>query len=315
MNICIVTPAPPRSYKGNRVTAVRWARILRELGHDVRVEQVYGGRRCDLLVALHARRSFPSIERFARQRRDSPLVVALTGTDLYGDLHTSASARASLELATRLVVLQPVAINELPGHLHDKTSVIYQSVPTPTRRLRPRKDVFEVFVLGHLRAVKDPLRAAMAVRLLPETSRVQITHVGAALSSEMAELARAEAAANPRYHWLGELPRWRALRLLTRGRLLVLSSKMEGGANVLSEAVAASVPVAASRIPGSIGILGPDYPGFFPVGDTEALATLLARTEADADFYRSLKEWCGRLMPLVDPARERESWASLLLGL
>ena len=43
-----------------------------------------------------------------------PLVVALTGTDLYGDIHTSPEAQTSLDLATRLVVLQPMGIRELP---------------------------------------------------------------------------------------------------------------------------------------------------------------------------------------------------------
>lgn len=312
MNICIVTPAPPRSRKGNRVTALRWARILRELGHRVHVEQAYNGRPCNLMIALHARRSFTSIERFARDRPDLPLIVALTGTDIYGDLPTSPQVRKSIDIAVRLVVLQPTAIDELPRRLRDKARVIYQSVRRPARAVRARKDVFEVCVLGHLRQVKDPFRAAMAARLLPATSRVQVTHVGAALSEASARRAWAEAACNPRYHWLGELPRWKALRVLARSRVLVLSSRMEGGANVVSEAIAASVPVVSSRIPGSIGLLGADYPGYFPVGNTRVLASLLARLEQDAGFHRSLQAWCKRLAPLVDPKRERRSWARLL---
>lgn len=312
MNICIITPAPPRSRKGNRVTALRWARILRDLGHRVRVQQEHDGRGCDLMVALHARRSFSSIARLARQRPDIPLIVALTGTDLYDDIHTSPKAARSLELATRLVVLQPAGIDELPKRLRKKVRVILQSVKQPVGAIPHRKGVFDVCVMGHLRAVKDPFRAAKAVRLLPATSRVCVTHVGAALNDNLAKRARAEAGSNPRYRWLGELPRWRALRLLMRSRVLVLSSKMEGGANVVSEAIAASVPLLASRIPGSTGILGPDYPGLFPVGDTKALASLLGRAEADKAFYRSLYAWCRRLTPLVDPKRERQAWARLL---
>src|SRR5262249_7285876 len=153
---------------------------------------------------------------------------------------------------------------------------------------------------------------AWAARLLPPASRVRVLHMGAALTPEMGEQARAEAADNPRYRWLGELPRGRALRVLGRSRLLALTSVSEGGANAIPEALAASVPVVSSHIAGSIGLLGADYPGYFPVGDTAALARLLERAESDADFYRALQDWCAGLRPLVDPQREQQSWAELL---
>jgi putative glycosyltransferase (TIGR04348 family) len=312
MNLLLVTPAPPRSRKGNRVTALRWARLLRALGHRVRVGQEYRGERCDVLIALHAGRSAPSVERFRGERLGAPLVLALTGTDLYGEIHTSPVARRSLELATRIVVLQPEGVAELPEHLRPRARVIYQSVEAPRSLPSPREDVFEVCVLGHLRPVKDPFRTALAARLLPASSRIRVLHLGAALSDEMAEQARAEMAANPRYRWLGERSRGAALRTLARCRLLALTSQLEGGANVVSEAVAVGTPVVSSRISGSIGLLGPDYPGYFPYGDTEALAALLRRAETDEAFYRDLRERCGRLRPLFEPERELRSWESLL---
>jgi glycosyltransferase involved in cell wall biosynthesis len=85
---------------------------------------------------------------------------------------------------------------------------------------------------------------------------------------------------------------------------MVLSSLSEGGANVMSEAVAARVPVLATRIDGSIGLLGRDYPAYFPVGDTEALARLLNRIETDAAFLeRAARDRAAR--PSVS-ARARE---------
>lgn len=312
MKICIVTPAASGSLKGNRVTALRWARILRTMGHRIALTTQYESQPCDLLVALHAYKSHTSILRFRAERPNAPLILCLTGTDLYGDIHTKPQAQQSLELATRLILLQPEGIAELPQALRVRARVIYQSVPAPRTQDRPRTHVFEVCVMGHLRPVKDPFRTALAARLLPADSRIRVLHLGGALSDDMAAQAQAEAAANPRYRWLGERPRGKVLRLLGRCRLLSLTSQLEGGANVISEAVAVGVPVVSSRIAGSIGLLGADYPGFFPVGDTEALADLLHRAEIDADYYNSLRVWCNRLRPLFDPARERQSWEELL---
>ncbi|HEX2711924.1 MAG TPA: hypothetical protein VHM88_06840, partial [Candidatus Acidoferrales bacterium] len=201
MKINIVTPAPPGSHHGNRTTALRWERILGELGHQVDVAQEWNYEKCDLLVALHARRSFPSVERFRSARGDAPLVVALTGTDLYGDLDTSAEARKSLELASRLVVLQPLGIDAVPQHVRHKVRVIYQSAERPRNTHNPVPGSFQVCVLAHMRPVKDPLRAAYAARSLPPSSTIQIVHAGGALSPDMEEKAQAEQRRNPRYHW------------------------------------------------------------------------------------------------------------------
>jgi putative glycosyltransferase (TIGR04348 family) len=316
MRICLITPAPPRSRKGNRVTALRWARILQDLGHRVLLREEYTGQRCDLLIALHALKSAPSIRSFRERHPTAPLLLALTGTDLYDSIHTHEEAQVSLNLASRLIVLQPLGIEELPWHLRPRVRVIYQSAAAPSfltsaRARRPAR-LFPVCVLGHLREVKDPFRTAKAAALLPATSRIRVYHLGAALSPEMEEQARQEENINPRYRWLGERSRARALGLLARCRLLSLTSLQEGGANVLSEALAVSVPVISSHIPGSVGVLGEGYPGFFQVGDTRALADLLGRAETDQEFYRSLESHCASRRTLFDPARERASWEALL---
>jgi putative glycosyltransferase (TIGR04348 family) len=315
MRILIVTPAPPRSRKGNRITAQRWARILRDLGHRVTIAEAYTTQRCDLLLALHAHKSAASVARFAHEHPTKPLIVALTGTDLYDDIQHSPDAQRSLEQASRLIVLQPMGIEELPVRHREKTRVIYQSVPTPHFNVKPSTKPFEVCVMGHLREVKDPFRTARAARSLPLTSRIRIVHLGAALSEEMAALARNEEKANPRYRWLGEVPRDKALRILARCRLLSLTSRMEGGANVISEAVTCGVPVVSSRIAGSIGLLGDDYPGYFPVGDTEALAQLLSRAESEPTFLVTLTQHCKRLRPLFKPEEEARRWRRLLAEL
>jgi putative glycosyltransferase (TIGR04348 family) len=312
LRILVVTPAPPRARSGNRVTALRWARRLRELGHRVAVDQEYRGGRPDVLVALHARRSHPSIARFARERPGRPLIVALTGTDLYRDIGRSQRARQSLELAWRLVLLQPLGIDAVPERHREKARVIRQSATAPAGPVSPRRERFDACVLAHLRAVKDPLLAARAARLLPSSSRVRVLHLGAALEEGTAARARAEERRDARYRWLGERPHGAALRVLRRCRLLLVTSRLEGGANVVSEALACGVPILSTRIPGSVGILGADYAGYFPVGDARALANLLRRAESDTRFYRALKRRCGRLRGLVAPSRERACWSRLL---
>jgi putative glycosyltransferase (TIGR04348 family) len=315
VKIVLVTPAPSQAHTGNRTTADRWAHLLSQLGNDVSVRNDWHGEECHLLVALHARRSFPSIQRFRLERPLAPLIVALTGTDLYGDLERSEEASCSLDLASRIVVLQTLGIEAVPASARGKARVIYQSAELLAQSSQREESCFQVCVLAHLRAVKDPLRTAYAVRELPPSSRIQVKHAGVMLEADFAEAVEAEQRINPRYRWLGHLPHQGAIELLARSHLLVLTSRLEGGANVVSEAIALSVPIISSRIPGSVGILGTDYPGYFPVGDSAALREQLLRAENDAKFYRELRQSVERLHPLVSEARERDAWAALLAEL
>src|SRR5262249_30788313 len=158
----------------------------------------------------------------------------------------------------------------------------------------------------------DPLRTALAARRLPADSRILVLHAGRALSDEMRQAAEAEEQDNPRYRWLGEVPRWRARALIARCRVLSLTSQMEGGAHVLSEALAAGTPILASRIACTEALLGERYPGLFPFGSTQALARLLRRVELDAGFLAELQRWCRRCRSSVSPAEEKRAWRNLL---
>jgi putative glycosyltransferase (TIGR04348 family) len=313
MNIVVITPTRPSSRSGNRTTALRWARMFRHLGHSARLASEYDGTPADLMVALHAWRSADAVGRFRALHPDRPLIVALSGTDLYEyiDRDPQPTLR-SLESADRLVALQDLARRRIPPRFRGKLRIIHQSAaPLPRRRANSSR-AFEVAVVAHLRKVKDPLRAAKAVRLVPAASRLRIVHVGGADTAQWAERARAEMHDNRRYVWRGEVSGAAVRRLLGRARALVLSSLSEGGANVVSEAVAAGVPVLASRIDGSVGLLGRDYPGYFPVGDTAALARLLRRIEAEPDFLARLRAAVARRRDLFRPAQELAAWKTLI---
>ena len=95
-------------------------------------------------------------------------------------------------------------------------------------------------------------------------------------------------ATNPRYRWLGEVSPGEVRRRFGRCHAMVISSRMEGGANVVSEAIVADLPVLASRVPGNVGLLGEGHPACYP------------------------RESQARRAPLFTPERERAAWQALL---
>src|SRR4051812_24474505 len=172
--------------------------MLRAAGHRAVLADPGSVPRCDVLLALHARKSAESVARSRSLDPERPIVVALTGTDLYVDIHRDEDAKRSLEVADLLIGLHGKAAEELPRRLRGKVRVVPQSAP-PARRREPARRHFEVAVVGHLRDEKDPLRTALAVRLLPAGSRIQVLHAGAPLTPEWERAALEEARENPRY--------------------------------------------------------------------------------------------------------------------
>lgn len=303
MKICLITPAPSGSRLGNRHTALRWAAMLRQSGHRVNVQVTWDGQPADAMLALHARRSAASIARFHAAQPRAALIVALTGTDIYHDIQLDAAAQHSLALASRLIVLQDQALAELPPALRAKTCVVYQSAATQPRRAPLKRD-FEVCVVGHLRPEKDPFRAVAALHLLPAATRIRIHQLGQALDANLAAQAQHWMQREPRYRWLGERPHGEVIRQLARAPLMVISSQMEGGANVICEAVAVGTPVIASAIAGNIGMLGADYAGYYPLGDSAALAAQLGRAACDPAWLAQLAAQCAARRTLFLPHAE-----------
>jgi putative glycosyltransferase (TIGR04348 family) len=303
--VAIITPRAAATNAGNWHTAARWARFLRPR-YRVTVAGEWDGAHADCLIALHARRSADSIKAFASAHPDEPLVVVLTGTDLYRDIETDQSAQRSLTLATHLVVLNELGAKKVPARVRRKTTVIVQSAPSLQRAKRSQRQ-FVVAVVGHLRAEKDPQLVWDMLRHIAAELPLRIVHAGAAYEERLGNKAAQVAREDARYVWLGDRSRAAARQLMRRAHVLLHPSMIEGGAQVVIEAVTAHTPVIASRIDGNCGLLGRNYPGLFKVGDAAKAANLIERAASEPHFMRVLTRACERRAVLFAPARERRA--------
>ena len=310
MHILLITPASPGSKAGNRATAERWKQLLESVGHSVDVITDYQGEPCDLFIALHAWRSAGAVQRFRDTWPSTPLIVALNGTDIYQHQHLYPDATyGSMDRADALIGLHDQVANDIPERHQRKLITLRQSADKPQVRgcSRTEPGQFNVCVIGHLREEKDSLRAAWASRHLPESSEIIVSCAGKPHNDEWREKALTESRENPRFRWLGELDKDRITNLMAISNLMVISSVIEGGANVVSEACRAGLPILASDISGNRGLLGNDYPGYFPAKDDVALADLLLRAETDREFLAELKGRVTALAETFTPEAERQS--------
>ena len=315
MKIALLCPPRMGRRSGNAVTAQRYRSLFSSLGHSVRILDAYDGKPYDVLVALHAKKSAQGALAFARAHPQSRLIVVMTGTDLYRDIARSARAQRLLTCATSIVTLQRDGIRLLPQALRRKAIAIVQSALMPRMRMRRDADAqqpWRFLVVGHLRREKDSLRAAQALALLPRSLCATVLQIGSSLDASHTRRALAWQQREKRYRWVGERSALFVRQQMTRGDVLVIPSRMEGGANVVCEAIAAGLPVLASRISGNLGLLGDTYSGYFAVGNTMQCAALMRRFAEDASFRTRLRREIRALASLVKPKYERSAWEKLL---
>lgn len=313
-HIWIVSPASARANNGNWQSASRWARFLRTRYRVTMTEHWPDAdappAAPDLLIALHARRSAASLDAWTRSHPGRPSILLLTGTDLYRDIETDASAQRSLQQASALVVLQSAGLQSLPAPLRGKARVIYQSARTLQPGTAPQRHA-DIAMIGHMREEKDP-RTFMRAAALVTAPSARLIHIGGALEPALAQAAQATAEQHSRYRWLGAMAHAATRQRLKHCRAMALTSHMEGGANVIIEAVCAGVPVLASDISGNRGMLGDDYAGYFPPGDAAALARLIDRIIEDHTYYQLLRAQCDARAPLFAPAAEQAALLELV---
>lgn len=305
-----MTPALAQANNGNWQTAHRWARLLRP-AYRVRLAEHWSGGDDALLIALHARRSAAAAAAWRAAYPARPVLLVMTGTDLYRDISSDASAQQSLAHADALVVLNELGTRQLPAALRHKAHVVLQScaarqpLPHTAQHLR-------AVMVGHLRDEKDPRTFWRAARRLATRSDIRLDHIGAALDPVLGEEAAALAAAQPTFRWLGGMAHAAVRRRIQAAHVLVHASRMEGGAHVVIEAIRSGTPVLASRIDGNTGLLGEGYEGLFEPGDDAGLAALLARARDDADMLPRLTAQLAPRAALFAPEAERATLCRLV---
>ena len=313
--VVIVCPATAASNSGNWRTAKRWQRLLQGLA-SVRIVPQWPDAQAghdDVMLALHARKSAPSIEAWHTRHGARGLGVVLTGTDIYPDITQDPLALQSLAHAASLVVLQAKALQALPAAHRPKARVIVQSCAQRQSMPKTRRHL-RVVMVGHLRDEKNPRLLMQAARLIAPQAGILIDHIGHALDPALAREAEATAHACPHYRWLQGRSHADTLRRIQCAHLLVHTSRSEGGALVIAEAITSGTPVLATRIDGNVGLLGADYGGLIGPDDAAGLATRLqqCRIEQQSGIPGLLAEWhtqCQRLSARLDPATERAALA------
>lgn len=316
-SICIISPALAAANNGNWQTATRWQQMLSG-PYRVQIMQQWDGQAFDAMLALHARRSADAIVRWSATCPDKPIVVALTGTDLYRDIAVDAQAQQSLRLAQRLIVLQELGPRSLPVEFRSKCRVIFQSTPRrPPVQKTPQ--ALRALMVGHLRAEKSPQTYFAAARALVHRPDIVLEHIGAPLDAALGEEARQLAAEVPNYRYLGEQSHEQTLEHITNAHVIVHPSQMEGGAHVVMEAVMCGTPVLASRIDGNVGMLGFDYAGYFDCGNADQLVQALiacrdsqnpAPNQALSKLAQLARQ-CNLRSPLFEPDAEKAGLLTL----
>jgi putative glycosyltransferase (TIGR04348 family) len=315
--IHLITPALAEANNGNWQTAYRWGKFLAPNFEVITAKAWQAPSRPsesrELMIALHARRSAESIAAFAKTGQ--PIILVLTGTDLYRDIHHDAQAQRSLELADHLVVLHEQGAKDLPERFRSKTRTIFQSA-LKLKAIEPQLKFnahryFDIAMVGHVRAEKDPMTALRAMKILSaqpaakSAKPIRLLHIGSDKDEALGRSFRDLASSLSTVKLLGSLSNARTRQWIKRCDVLVLPSVMEGGANVLIEAVMAGVPVIASRISGSVGMLGDDYMGYFKVTSETELAKLVGQCRDEPAFLAGLRAQCEQRAKNFEPALEK----------
>ena len=341
IDVRILTPFGAASGMGNWRTASRYAQMLRASGLNASVFEpnaiadacLESGQRT-VAIVLNAQRSAKELQAFARAK--IPVMLVMTGTDIYGALRQERSGspeyvatEQALRSAALIVTLQAEASQEIGSRWPELSPRVFTLMQTsPTRKpyapiITPQSKTVRFLIAAHIREEKDPRTAFFAFhRAFPEgwarrwdggRVPVRLIHVGShrdrALAREMLQLSG-------QFQGIlleGPLTHAQTMRRMTHVHGLIQPSVSEGGALVVAEAVGCRLPVIASDIAAHRAQLGRDDPGLFPAGDVDALAARLTRFIQDQDFHHQLRNHqTSMASTLTSPAQERDELVRLV---
>ena len=317
MNLLLILPPSSANSSGNLVTAKRWAEIITSFGHSVEISSnsSLSNSSCDIAIFLNAYKSKNLVQRLSADSKKPVIVIAITGTDLHSTDEKLGESLENLQKADFIVAINPHSLTLLPNSLQNKSVLIYQSANVSNKHRDIRPIVRKAVILSHIRREKNPLLVDEALDLLDESLPIEVNHFGAALDTQLSTLVGRASETNPRYKWHGEIDHHKALDELVESDLLIITSRVEGAPAVVSESVAAGIPILASNISTLVGLLGDEYPGYFEVDSASSLASQINRCVTDENFYRSLKASTAELKEKFAPSTERKSWARFLSDL
>ncbi len=308
MKLCVASPYPLNSLKGNSVTAKRTVDLLVAAGVDARASCGFDGDDADILIALHAVKGAGAVRDYRAAFPDGIVIVLITGTDLYQDLPAGAKGgRETLEASDAIVVVGEIMIKSLPPKIQEKAVVVPKSLDEITIPRMPSGSM-TLSVIGHLRPVKRPFMTIEAIARNPHW-RVEVNQVGEALTDECAAEAELWQEKDRRYRWLRGLPREESLRICAASDLTINTSELEGGPNAILEAMMIGVPVLASDIDGNRLLLGDDYPGYFQEGELEQCLREFVTGGVDVVRWRQMVQ---HRASLFTAKRETSCWLELI---
>jgi glycosyltransferase involved in cell wall biosynthesis len=341
IDVRVVTPFGAASGMGNWRTASRYAQMLRASGINASIHEAAkiddacaeSGQRT-VGIVLNAARSASCVHTLAAA--GIPVMVVMTGTDLYGVLRADratetsyAAAESAMLTASMVLTLQEEAQQEIQRRwpaLAGRVFVLPQTSP-PRKPHAPvvtvQSKTVRFLIAAHIREEKDPRTAFQAFHIaFPDgwaeradggRVPVRLIHVGGYQDKTLAHELMLLAGQFPGILLEGPLTHAETMRQMTHVHCLVQPSISEGGALVIAEAVACRLPVIASNIPAHRAQLGADYPGLFKTGDAHDLARQLRRFVADPELLSDLQRRQAALITkLASPAQERDELVRLV---
>jgi len=162
----------------------------------------------------------------------------------------------------------------------------------------PAGSRLKLLSIGRLVEQKDYPTTLKALALLSKTKRnFEYKVIGeGALQQSLSRLGKDLGIAQS-ISWIGKTKQ--VINYLNESDVFILSSNYEGFGLVLLESMKQGTPILASNCPAIVEVVGKDYLGLFPVGDSEALAKLLYACN-DLSFLQALIDQINNRIYLFD---------------